>query len=167
MAKEIQVYNDINHALCFNAFQEGSSLEAIADEFNHSITALQRVARTQGWSAIAAQSKAELKLDGARTSSLEKLQKNRDANFDQAVRLRGEVDRTIEEVTADGSFALAPQVLKEIAAATSVVHDLTYRALGEKDKQTKPGQGGTDKVPSIIVNLPGAIAQPRNVSPDA
>ena len=163
MAKMLPQYKTANMAACFVAFINGSSLEDIAVQFQVGERNLKDTARVQGWANLALAVQETSALQGEDLNVLEILRENRVENLKQAVRLREEIDETINRVTANGAFSIAPTVLKELAHAAAQIHDLTYRALGDKEKQQKPGEGSAPAPAHISIHLPPAIAQPRGV----
>lgn len=123
---------------------------------------------------------APVGLPVALKAKLDTLINNRKLNFDQAVKLReyyekllcklasGELKMeqlfhnkgTVVRTTRD----ISPADLVNIVTAGRLIHDLTYRALGDGQAQEKAGQDapvGQQAAPQIIINLPSAIAQPR------
>ena len=160
MQAQLQQFKVVNYTALFIAFAQGSSLEDIADEFNVAITGLRTVAREQRWPALALQIQSAMAAPADDEQRIVKLQDNRDINLRQAQMARDELDATFEACTLWGQAPIAPQIIKELVTAMATVHDLTYRALGDKDKQQQPGQGGVS-TKEIHFHLPGAIAKPR------
>jgi hypothetical protein len=112
---------------------------------------------------------------------LEGLMANRQLNFTQASNLRTYLDQIISKLL-DGSLKMeqvfhnkgqivrttreiSPADLVNIATFARTIHDMTYKALGDTTAQTEKGQdgqvGSQSAAPQIIINLPSAIAQPR------
>lgn len=161
MPKVLQQYKQANQAQLFSAFISGSPLEDIAEEFGVALSTLRTTARREGWNRIALLHMPDKDADMGGALALDALKRNREKNLKQAEDFRAEVDKTIYDVTAGGAVAMAPSTLKEIGSAMSTAHDLTYRAVGDKDKQQNSKQGSTDKVPTITINLPTQIAGAR------
>lgn len=121
------------------------------------------------------------KLPVALQARLEQLTANRQKNFEQANKLRKSLDLLLENLVTGklqmeqlyhnkGSVVrtkreISPADLVNIATFARLVHEMTYRALGDtttEGKESGKGQEGTpSNAPAIIINLPGAIAQPR------
>ena len=76
--------------------------------------------------------------------------------MEQVFHNKGQIVRTTREIS--------PADLVNIATFARSVHDMTYKALGDTTAQTERGQDGPPgqtQAPQIIINLPSAIAQPR------
>lgn len=78
--------------------------------------------------------------------------------MEQIFHNKGQIVRTLREIS--------PADLVNIATFARSVHDMTYKALGDTTAQTERGQDGpvgvnSAQAPQIIINLPSAIAQPR------
>jgi hypothetical protein len=151
----------VNPSALFVAYLQGATVPEIAEEFGVSESIVTRYSREHKWKALALKADTPALLDTQDDVALSVIKKNRDENLKQAVRLRTEVDNTLNEATAGGLLPLRPAVLKDVAQAVSTIHDLTYRAVGDKDKQRDAGQGRATEMPSIVINLPAAIARPR------
>jgi hypothetical protein len=157
----LQRFKTINTTACFVAYLQGSSLKDIAEQYGVAERTLKEISRSENWSNLALTAQDHVSSLGEHSQAPQKLQENREKNFAQAERLRNELDKTLREVTLDGSLAIAPEILNKITKAASEIHDLTYRALGDKDKQRDPREGGGGVGAQVIINLPSAIAQPR------
>ncbi len=162
MTKGLQQYRELNYTACFVAFLQGSALEDIADQFSCSLKSLLIVAREQHWAKLAVTAQAQVAVATRDDEALAELQINRTKNYTQAQTLRGELDKTLMLCTLWGKVPIAPQILKELATAAATIHDLTYRALGDKDVQRNAGEGSV-KANEIHFHLPGAVAKPREV----
>lgn len=112
---------------------------------------------------------------------LEALMANRQLNYGQADKMRLYLDQIIEkllsgELQMEQIFhnkglivrttrMVSPADLVNIATFARTIHDMTYKALGDTTAQTEKGQDGpaghSTTPPQIIINLPSAIAQPR------
>jgi len=161
MSNALSRLKAINMTELFLIFTEGSSLEDIAAQFHVPVKDLKDVARREKWSDMALRCQENNAVLGEALIPGEKLKANREENLRQAEGLRSELDKTIREITADGAMAMPPATLQKLTKAASDIHDLTYRALGDKDKQKDAGQGGGSAPAAITINLPGAIQQPR------
>lgn len=76
--------------------------------------------------------------------------------MEQVFHNKGQIVRTTREIS--------PADLVNIATFARTIHDMTYKALGDTAAQTEKGQDGQPgqtMAPQIIINLPSAIAQPR------
>lgn len=113
-------------------------------------------------------------------AKLDTLINNRKLNFNQACKLRDYYEKLLTKL-ASGELKMeqlfhnkgqvvrttrdiSPADLVNIVTAGRLIHDLTYRALGDGQAQEKAGQdvpAGQQAAPQIIINLPSAIAQPR------
>lgn len=112
----------------------------------------------------------------------EALMQNRATNFDQADKLRTYLSKLVEKLLSGemkmeqifhhkGTITrttreISPADLVNIATFARSIHDMTYKALGDTIAQTERGQdspsgNGGPQLPQIVINLPSAIAQPR------
>ena len=92
--------------------------------------------------------------------ALNEITANRVTNLRQAKRLRDELDKSILMVTANGALQLPPFIVKELAQAAGTIHDLTYRAVGDKNLQRNPSDGGGN-VTQVVLNFPTQLQTPR------
>jgi len=150
----------MNYTAMFVAFMQGAGAEEIADSFEVSVSTVQTISRQQRWPALArkAQEVAVPLLDD--DVSLKSILMNRAKNLTQAVRLRDELDGSIALVTANGTMSVAPYVLKELTKAACDIHDLTYRAVGDKNQQRDPNQAAPNTA-QIVINMPTQLQAPR------
>jgi len=161
MTTALQQYNVANYTALFVAFVAGSSLETVADEFQVSFGELQKVARAQRWTKLALRVQAQLDTPHGDEQRIVKLQSNRETNLQQAEMARHKLDVAFEACSLYCDAPIAPAVIKDLVSAMATVHDLTYRALGDKDKQQHAGQGSAP-TNEIHFHLPGAISKPRD-----
>ena len=151
---------ELNFTSMFVAFMQGAALEVIAKEFEVPLSTVQDMSRQQRWPALAVKA-AEVAVPQLEDDeSMAAIATDRKNHLQQARHLRDELNGSIALHSADGCIPIHASILKELIQAAQGVHDLVYRANGDKDKQQHPGQGSAPMT-QININMPAELQQPR------
>lgn len=172
-----------NMPAMFIAYTRGASLGEIAQLFGVPDDTLEAVARDQQWGELSARLKLEpVESDSAVAARLEKMEANREANYNLADDLRQDLARKFAAL-ANGTLKIenivkhkegydvaetnpAPRDIKALAEAARIMSELTYRALGDNEEPKKDkGKVAETSAVQINVNIPSAIANMVDTGP--
>ena len=79
--------------------------------------------------------------------------------LDTAIANAGTAKETRDELRS--LAAPSPKALAELAKAVSTIHEIRYRAVGDLANKSSGEAPTKQSIAQIIVNMPGAISQPR------
>lgn len=164
----------INYAAAFLLFCKGMSLKEIADEFGMRYGALLDKARAEDWELLAKKQTSLVapppRPDIAPVSAalVEKkaaaILANREESAALATDLRKDIRKVLTAYQADNAF-LRPDDILTLAKAEKLLQEISMVALGDefvsKTPQGGAGGGGGGGMPPIVINLPAAVAAPR------
>ena len=171
-----------NYTSAFVAFCKGAPAEEISIELNIPIGSLKSKMRQEGWKSLADSLLGQNgPVPGNAGEALARIEANRAKNFEAAAKLRDELGKIIDQLLA-GTLRIQKRFhykggiveceaqpsladLVQLATYARMVHDMTYRALGDiganGGHKADVTAGTQPPACPITIVLPEAISMPR------